>query len=73
MEKLDNFDKRLRNIAFILILIAILLLTFWVILFLHSPDNTSPLLMSIGTALLLAGILLFTRIQYVIWMKKRYK
>ena len=73
MEKLDNFDKRLRNIAFILILIAILLLTFWVILFLHSPDNTSPLLMSIGTALLLAGILLFTRIQYMIWMKKRYK
>ena len=73
MEKLDKFDKRLRNIAFILILIAILLLTFWVILFLHSPDNASPLLMSIGTALLLAGILLFTRIQYVIWMKKRYK
>ncbi|MFX1380394.1 MAG: hypothetical protein ACFFA4_15015 [Promethearchaeota archaeon] len=72
MEELDKFDKKFRNIAFLIISIAILLLIIWMIIFLNSPENASPLLMSISIALLLAGILLITRIQYVIWMKKKY-
>jgi len=72
MEELDKFDKKFRNLALIIILIAVLLLTIWVIIFLNSPEKAPPLLISISIALLLAGILLFTRIQYVIWMKKRY-
>jgi len=72
MEELDKFDKKFRNIALLIISIAILLLIIWMIIFLNSPENASPLLMSISIALLLAGILLITRIQYVIWMKKKY-
>ncbi|UCD00719.1 MAG: hypothetical protein JSV23_07450 [Promethearchaeota archaeon] len=72
MGELDKFDKRLRNISLIIIFIAVLLLMFWMVSFLNSPEKTSPILMAIGVALLLGGILLVTRIQYVIWMKKRY-
>ena len=72
MGKFDNTDKKIRNIALIMIAIAILLLMIWVITYMISPKNSSPVLMSIGMALLLAGILLVTRIQYVIWMKKRF-
>jgi hypothetical protein len=72
MDELDNFDKRFRNISFIVIIIAVILLIIWIVYFLNSPEKASPILMSISIALLLAGILLFTRIQYVIWMKKRY-
>ena len=72
MVKFDDTDKKIRNIALIMIAIAILLLIIWVITYIISPENASPVLMSIGMALLLAGILLVTRIQYVIWMKKRF-
>lgn len=73
MEELDKFDKRFRNLGLILLIIAVFLLTIWIIIFLNSPENAPPLLISISIALLLASILLITRIQYVIWMKrKRY-
>lgn len=72
MEKLDNFDKKLRNISLILLLAAIVLLIIWVVWFLKYPLKGNQLLLAIGIALLLAGILLFTRIQYVVWMKKKY-
>ncbi|MFX1411803.1 MAG: hypothetical protein ACFFA6_15765 [Promethearchaeota archaeon] len=71
MEELDKIDKKIRNIALILIFIAVLLLVIWVLCYLNSPEKAPPLLVAIGIALLLGGILLFTRIQYVIWMKKR--
>ncbi|MFX1314038.1 MAG: hypothetical protein ACFFHD_15740, partial [Promethearchaeota archaeon] len=72
MQELDKIDKRIRNIGLLLIIIAIILLSIWMISYLISPNNSSPLLMSIGIALLLGGILLVTRIQYIIWMRKRY-
>ncbi|MFX0021583.1 MAG: hypothetical protein ACFE9S_04605 [Candidatus Hermodarchaeota archaeon] len=72
MEELDKVDKKFRNFALIVIVIAILLLIIWIILLFINPNLTNPLLMSVAIALLLAGILLFTRIQYIIWMKKRY-
>lgn len=72
MEELDRLDKKLRNIALIIISIAVLLMIIWTISYLSSPEKASPLLMSIGLALLLGGILLLTRIQYIIWIKKRY-
>ena len=72
MVELDKFDKRLKNLSLVIILIGVLLLIIWMVSFLDSPEKASPLLMSIGVALLFAGILLVTRIQYVIWMKRRY-
>lgn len=72
MEELDKLDKKIRNISLLIIFIAIILLVFWTVSYVNSPETTSPLLMTIGIALLLAGILLCTRIQYIIWMKKRY-
>ena len=72
MEEFDILDKRIRNVSLLIIIIAIAILVFWVINYIQSPETASPLLMSIGVALLLGGILLCTRIQYIIWMKKRY-
>ena len=72
MEELDKLDKKIRTVSLIMLVIAIILLISWIVSFLYSSENASPLLMSIAIALLLAGILLLTRIQYVIWMKKRF-
>jgi hypothetical protein len=72
MEEFDKLDKKIRNISLLVIIIAIVLLIIWIVSLLYSPEKASPLLMSLGIALLLGGILLFTRIQYVIWMKKRF-
>jgi len=72
MEELDKLDEKIRNISLLIIFIAIILLVFWTVSYVNSPETTSPILMTIGIALLLAGILLCTRIQYIIWMKKRY-
>lgn len=72
MERIDKIDKRFRNLSFIIIIIAVLLLIIWLVSYLDSPEKASQLLLSIGIALLLAGILLVTRIQYLIWLKKKY-
>ena len=72
MERINRMDKRFRNFSFIIIIIAVLLLIIWIASYLNSPEKASPLLLSIGVALLIAGILLFTRIQYIIWLKKKY-
>ena len=72
MEELDKLDKKIRNLSLIVIIIAVLLLIIWTGNYLISPEKAASLLMVIGIALLVAGILLLTRIQYVIWMKKRY-
>jgi len=72
MEELNKLDKRIRNISFVLLIVAVLSLIIWVVLFLKYPLKGNQLLLAIGIALLLAGILLFTRIQYVIWMKKKH-
>jgi len=72
MEEFDKLDKKIRNISLLVIIIAIVLLIIWIVSFLFSTGKASPLLMSLGIALLLGGILLLTRIQYVIWMKKLF-
>jgi len=72
MEELNKFDTKIRNYSLIIIIIAIVMLIIWVVSYISSPEKASPILMAIGIALLLGGILLFTRVQYVIWIKKRY-
>ncbi|MHA1285739.1 MAG: hypothetical protein ACTSRH_10175, partial [Promethearchaeota archaeon] len=72
----NKLDKLLRNIALILILASVILLVVWVLnLYSNSGKETiyNLIIMSIGIALLLGGILLLTRIQYIIWIKKRFK
>jgi phosphatidylglycerophosphate synthase len=70
MESVDKLDIRIRNVALLMIIIGIILLSVWLIT-LNSSNKTSPLIMSLGLALLMAGILLVTRVQYLIWMKRR--
>ena len=70
MEEIDKLDKKIRNISLFILVIGIILILIWIINLSNSSEIASPLLMSLGIALLLAGILLFTRIQYIIWMKK---
>lgn len=71
MVNVDNIDRNFRNLGLALILIAILILMFWMVSYLTFPNKTNLILAYIGIALLLGGILLFTRIQFIIWMEKR--
>ncbi|MFX1530774.1 MAG: hypothetical protein ACFFBC_06650 [Promethearchaeota archaeon] len=72
MEEFDKLDKKIRNISLLVIIFGIVLLIIWIVSILSFPEKASPLLMSLGLALFIGGILLFTRIQYVIFLKKRF-
>jgi uncharacterized membrane protein YjjP (DUF1212 family) len=72
MEEIDRLDKKIRNLALIIMVCGVLILTILIIFFLQSTENKHPYLIAIGIALLISGILLITRIQYIIWMKKKY-
>ncbi|MHA2126582.1 MAG: hypothetical protein ACXACO_02345 [Promethearchaeota archaeon] len=72
MTDIDKLDKKFRNSSIILLLVASILLVIWIVSYLRSQENASPILLAISISLLLAGILLFTRIQYIIWVKNRY-
>ncbi|MHA2339396.1 MAG: hypothetical protein ACXACX_18990 [Candidatus Hodarchaeales archaeon] len=72
MTDIDKLDKKFRNSSIILLLVASILLIIWIVSYLQSQENASPILLAISISLLLAGILLFTRIQYIIWVKKSF-
>ena len=74
LEKTKKSDVKLRNISLLIIIIAIVLLVIWMISYLNSDKNTLPLplLLAFGVALLIGGIFLLTRIQYIIWLKERF-
>ncbi len=69
--KAENIDRNFRNLGVVLILIAVLLLAFWMVNYLRFPKRRNLALAYIGVALLLGGILLVTRIQFIMWMEKR--
>ncbi len=71
MEEFDRINRKIRNISFLIIIIAILLLIIWFILFGLIGEKEFQFLLAIGIGLFLAGLLLLTRIQYVIWINKR--
>jgi len=71
MINVENIDRNFRNLGLVLILIAILILTFWMVNYLTFPNRNNLILAYIGIAILLGGILLVTRIQFIIWMEKR--
>ncbi|TFG28794.1 MAG: hypothetical protein EU532_04405 [Promethearchaeota archaeon] len=71
MEVIIKLDTKVRNMSLILILIAVLILIIWTILYLNSPKRELQYLLYLGIALFLGGILVFTRIQFVLWAEKR--
>ena len=71
MEEFDRINRKIRNISFLIIIIAILLLLIWFILFGLIGEKEFQFLLAIGIGLFLAGLLLLTRIQYVIWINRR--
>jgi hypothetical protein len=71
MEKFVKLDVRIRNISLIILLIAILVLIIWIILFFTISEKQFQYLLYAGVALFLAGLLIFTRIQFVLWSEKR--
>jgi len=71
MVNVDNIDRNFRNLGLVLLLIAIVILAFWMVNYLTFPNKTNIIWAYIGIALLLGGILLVTRIQFIIWMEKR--
>jgi uncharacterized membrane protein YjjP (DUF1212 family) len=72
MVKVEKSDLKLRNISLLIIIIAIILLTLWMVSYITSNKNEIPLLLAFGVALLIGGIFLLTRIQYIIWIKQRF-
>jgi hypothetical protein len=72
MEVFNILDRKVRNIAIIILIIAVILLIVWFIFFMYLPGDFL-ILLHIGIALLLGGILIITRIQFVLWAKKRDK
>ncbi len=73
MEEYLRIDKKFRNFGLGLILIAILILIVWRVFYLEDNEKNFKLLLYLGIGLLLGGILIVTRIQFVIWAEKRYQ
>jgi hypothetical protein len=71
MEVFIKLDTKVRNFSLVIISIAVLILIIWIGLYSNSPDRELNLLLYIGIALFLGGILILTRIQYVLWAEKR--
>jgi hypothetical protein len=71
MEELIKLDTKARNISLIIICIAIVILIIWMVFYLSSSKSEIQYLLYIGIALFLAGILVLTRIQFVLWAEKR--
>lgn len=71
MEEFDRVNRKIRNISVLIILIAVIILIIWLILFRLIGEKEFQFLLAIGIGLFLAGLLLLTRIQYVIWINKR--
>lgn len=71
MEEFDRINRKIRNISFLIVIIAIIILITWLILFGLIGEKEFQFLLAIGIGLFLAGLLLLTRIQYVIWINKR--
>ncbi len=72
MEEFDRVNRKIRNISVLIILIAVIILIIWLILFRLIGEKEFQFLLAIGIGLFLAGLLLLTRIQYVIWINKRF-
>ena len=73
MEEFDKINRKFRNISAIIIIMAIIILIIWLILFVLLREKEIQFLLAIGIGLFLAGLLLLTRIQYVIWVNKRFE
>lgn len=71
MEIINIMDKRLRNISILILFIGIILLVIWLVIFIFTPEDYLVLLY-IGIGIFLAGILILTRIQFVIWTKDKH-
>lgn len=72
MEEFDRVNRKIRNISFLIIILAIIILIIWLILFGLIGEGEFQFLLAIGIGLFLAGLLLLTRVQYVIWINKRF-
>ena len=65
--------KKLRNLSLILLLIASISLTIWEINFYNTGHNSLPFLLFLGIVLLFVGILILTRVQFVLWSLRKVK
>jgi hypothetical protein len=73
MEELSlNQDKKMRNIGLFLILLSIIFLILWFIMYYSFIDQNINLLLYIGIALLLGGLLIVTRLQFAIWLLEKH-
>ena len=71
MTEFQKLDAKVRNISLVVILAAAAMLVVWTISYALSPDHNLFFSLVIGIALFLAGLLLFTRIQFLIWAEKK--
>jgi len=71
MEDILKANVKIRNIALVTIIISIILLLIWMVHYLDTIKNDFQIVLILGIALFLAGILILTRIQFVLWTQKR--
>jgi hypothetical protein len=72
-EWINKVHKRIRNIALVIVIIGFGLMIIWMIIYLLSPNFDLYFILVIGIVLFLAGMLAFTRIQFILWLQKRIK
>jgi len=68
---IDKIHKRIRNISLMIVIIGFSLMIIWMVIYLYKPNKELYFILIIGIVLFLAGMLAFTRIQFVIWLQKR--
>ena len=73
MSEYIKVGKTLRNASLILLLIAGVVLSIWMINFYNTGSNSLPFLLFLGIILLFVGILILTRVQFVLWSLKKVK
>lgn len=73
MEEFIRTNIKLRNISLSIVVLAILILVLWIILYYTLPQENLIFLVYIGIGLFLAGLLFLTRIQFMLWLQKKYR
>jgi len=73
LKEVDELDKKVRNIALIIMMIGIGLMVLWLIYWIIFSSIKFQIVLYLGIGLFLGGLLFLSRIQFVMWAKKKEK
>ncbi|MHA1687821.1 MAG: hypothetical protein ACTSUN_00535 [Promethearchaeota archaeon] len=73
LKEIDELDKKVRNMALSIIMIGIGLMMLWLIYWVIFSSIKLQIILYLGIGLFLGGLLFLSRIQFVMWAKKKEK